>query len=138
LTLHEQFKDEKHSGSSDRGFGIVFTVVFSLGAAYLAWHGHRWFVACAGISLFFLIAALLRPGLLAPLNKCWSWLGVQLSKVMTPIILLLLFILCFLPTSLIARLLGKDFLRLKRTTDASYWIARSGLSSQQTDMKNQF
>lgn len=139
MTLHEDFRsDDNDAGSSNRKFGLVFAGVFAIVAIFMAWHGNGWWFAPLIVAGAFALAVLLIPERLTPINRAWTWFGLQIAKVTTPIILLLLFLLCFLPTGLIARMLGKDFLRLKRIGAASYWIARDGRSAEQTNLKNQF
>lgn len=125
--------------SSDRSFGFVFAAVFALTGLYNAWHGGRlwlWLVLVAG---GFLAVALIRPAVLAPLNKLWTKLGLLLGAIVNPIVLGLLFFLVFTPMALIARLVGKDFLRLKRRPEAkSYWILREPPGPEPASMKDQF
>src|SRR5436309_8838344 len=99
--LHESFeRDEDVAGSSDRGFGFVFTGFFVLIAALRWWKGHDgagWFAAAA---LAMLIVALVRPTLLAPLNRLWTKLALILSKIMNPVIMGVLFFLVVAPIGL--------------------------------------
>ena len=68
--LHETFeREEQAAGSSDRGFGLVFTGFFAIVAIVRWWKDHGgagWFAAAAAIML---AIALVRPALLAPLNR---------------------------------------------------------------------
>ncbi len=69
---HESFdRNETIQGSSDRAFGIVFTVVFLLiGSWSLIWGDTVWWWAFA-VAAIFLIAAFVIPKALAPLNRAW-------------------------------------------------------------------
>ena len=125
--IHEDLRREnKVKRSSDRSFGIMFAVVFTLlGLAPLR-HGLpvRWWAL--GIAIAFALAALAMPGLLKPLNRLWAKFGDLLHKVTSPIIMGLLFFVVLMPSGLIMRLMGKDPLRLKRSTaGASYWVLRT-------------
>ena len=76
---------------------------------------------------------------LAPLNKWWTKLGVLLYRIVSPVVLGLLFYLTVTPIALLLRLLGKDPLRLRRDPDgASYWIDRTPPGPAPESMKNQF
>ena len=78
------------------------------------------------MAAMFLVAALLRPAILHPLNRLWLKFGLLLHRVVNPVIMALLFFGTVLPTGLVMRALGKDLLRLKRQPDAdSYWIPRA-------------
>jgi hypothetical protein len=82
---------------------------------------------------------LVRPGLLAGLNRQWTKLGVLLGKVVSPIALGLLFYCAIAPLGIVMRLAGKDPLRLKFDRAAeSYWIRREPPGPAPDSMTNQF
>ena len=121
--------------SSNRSFGIVFFVVFLLIALYpLSYDGEirLWSLI---ISVIFLILGLLDSKILAPLNKIWFKFGILLGKIVSPLIMGIIFFLVVTPIGLIMRLLGKDVLNLKYNKNKSYWIEKNGPKSK---MKNQF
>ena len=73
----------------------------------------------------FLAAALLAPRVLAPLNQLWLRFGLLLHKVVSPVVLSLVFFSTVTPIGLLLRRLGKDPLRLRFDPDApTYWIER--------------
>jgi len=95
-----------------------------------------WALAVAAV---FAALALLWPAALAPLNKCWTKLGVLLYRIVSPIVLGSLFYVIVTPVALLMRVLGKDPLRLRREPDAaSYWIERTPRGPAPESMKNQF
>ena len=121
--------------SSNRSFGIVFFVVFLLIALYpLTYDGEirLWSLI---ISIIFLILGLLNSKILAPVNKIWFKFGLLLGKIVSPLIMGIIFFLVVTPIGLIMRLLGKDVLNLKYNKNKSYWIEKKGPKSK---MKNQF
>ena len=138
---HHEFHDrhEVPEGSSDRGFGLVFAGFFAILAAVSLWRGGPLWPWLGGIALAFLAVALLRAALLAPLNRLWMRFGLLLGRIVNPIVLALLFFAVFTPIALLARLLGKDFLRLRRDADATtYWIVREPPGPAPQSMKDQF
>ena len=124
---------------SDRNFGLVFAAVFSFLALWPLVHGrsvHLWPLAVAAI---FLAAALAVPAALRPLNRLWFLLGMMLSKMMTPVVMSLLFFVVVTPVGFLMRAFGQDPLRLKRERNAeSYWIKRSPPGPAAESLKNQF
>lgn len=124
---------------SDRAFGVVFAVVFSVIAAFPVFTGGEvrwWALALSGA---FLLAAIARPALLAPLNRVWMRFGFLLNRIVSPIALLVVFVVAILPTALVLRALRKDPMR--RTLDAnavSYWIMRSPPGRPDAQMRKQF
>src|SRR5438552_7572643 len=73
--------------SSDRSFGLVFAVVFALIGSWPLWHAEppRWWAA--GIAAAFALTALVRPGILHPLNRAWLALGRLLHLVVSPLVM---------------------------------------------------
>ena len=120
---------------SNRSFGIVFFVVFLLIATYpMLNHGdiRLWSLL---LSFIFLILGLVNSKILTPLNKLWFRFGIFLGKIISPLIMGLIFFLVVTPIGLIMRLLKKDILALKYSEQKSYWIEKTGPKSK---MKNQF
>ena len=121
---------------SNRSFGIVFFIVFALIAIYpLINHGEVriWSLI---ISFLFLFLGLLNSKILTPINKLWFKFGLFLGKIISPIIMGLIFFLVVTPIGLLMRLFGKDVLNLKlNKKKSSYWIEKTGPKSK---MKNQF
>jgi large-conductance mechanosensitive channel len=87
------------------------------------------------ISLIFLILGLVNSKILTPLNQAWFRFGVFLGKIISPIVMSLIFFLVVTPIGLIMRICKKDLLNLKFNYDSSYWIENVGPKSK---MKNQF
>lgn len=125
--------------SSDRNFGFVMAIFFSVLAA-LPWIKRRESpnLLFIGIAVFFAMFALLYPKILRPLNILWTKLGLLLHKITNPIILSAIFFLVITPIAVLMRLIRQDPLRRKFTPHASsYWIPRE--APKETDsMKNQF
>jgi hypothetical protein len=137
---HENLdRDQSVEGSSNRSFGIVFAIVFLLIAAWPLLQGSapRWWAA--GVSAAFALVAVLRPALLAALNRGWTRFGILLGKVVSPVALGILFYGVLAPIGLLMRIAGKDPLRLKRdAAAATYWIRRVPPGPPPDSMTNQF
>ena len=124
-TFHEDLThgDEVKAGS-ERSFGIVFAVVFTIIGLFPLLDGgapHIWAISVAGV---FLALAFVAPRLLAPLNRGWFLFGMVLHKVVTPI-------------GLLMRAFGKKPLDLDFDRNAdSYWVHRS--TPKPESMKRQF
>jgi hypothetical protein len=137
---HESFsRDEKIVAGSDRSFGFVMAGAFAVVSLLNAWHAGRIWPWTTALAAIFLIAAVLRPAVLNPLNRIWLKFGLLLHKIVNPVIMALLFYGTVLPTGLVLRAIGKDLLRLKREPDAaSYWIVRTPAGPAPDTMKDQF
>ena len=139
-SVHETLtRDEEIKTSSDRAFGIVFTVVFAIIGLWPLINGETpriWAMSIAGL---FLAAALIRPTILAPLNRLWTKFGFLLHRVTNPLLMGVVFFLAVTPTALALRLFGKDPLRRKKDPEAkSYWIDRQPPGPSPETMSNQF
>ena len=124
---------------SERSFGLVFAAVFLIIALFplLGDGGVRlWSV---GVAAVFAGLGLFLPKSLTPLNKLWFRFGLLLNKVVSPIVMGILFFLTVTPIGLIRRLFVKDPLNQRLDPDAkSYWIEVDREQAAQTSMKNQF
>tara|TARA_B100000424_G_C22885544_1_gene471164 strand:+ start:815 stop:1201 length:387 start_codon:yes stop_codon:yes gene_type:complete len=127
--------DQKIKLPSNRNFGVVFFIVCALIAFYPLINGDSIRISFLIISLIFLILGILNSKFLLPLNKIWFRFGVLLGKIISPLIMGIIFFLVVTPIGLIMKLFGKDLLNLKYNKDQSYWIERKGPKSK---MKNQF
>jgi hypothetical protein len=137
---HEDLtREQQVEQSSDRSFGLVFAGVFVLIAGWPLFHGEAlrwWAVAVAAV---FSLLALLKPALLAGLNRLWVKLGVLLGRIVSPVALGVVFYVALTPIGLLMRLTGGDPLRLKRDPGAaSYWIPREPPGPPPDSMTNQF
>lgn len=126
-------------GSSNRGFGVVFAVVFAIVALAPLRHGEPVRLWALGLAALFLSVALIAPQLLAPLNWLWTRFGLLLHGVVNPIVMGLLFYVTVTPIGLMMRALGKDPLRLRFDREArSYWIERRPPGPAPESMRQQF
>jgi hypothetical protein len=97
----------------------------------------RWW-AMSGAAAFAAIG-LVRPQLLHSLNRAWLAFGRLLHRVVSPLVLGIVFFTCVTPTGWIMRRRGRDLLSLKRRPDlGSYWIDREPAPPDAQSMKNQF
>ena len=127
--------DKGNNQSSNKSFGIVFFILFIIIGFYPLLNDGYIRIWSIVVSIIFLILGLSNAKILNPLNKVWFQFGIILGKIVSPIIMLLIFFFVVTPTGIIMRLLGKDLLNLKLSKKKSYWIERVGPKSK---MKNQF
>ena len=121
--------------SSNRSFGLVFFVVFLLISIYPLLHGQNLKFWSLIIAIIFLALGLLNSKILTPLNKIWFKFGLLLGRIVSPVIMSIIFFFVVTPISFVMKILGKDMLNLKRNNNNTYWVEKSGPKSK---MKNQF
>ncbi len=140
VSTHERLADDGVvGGSSDRSFGFVFAAVFGIIGLWPLFEegGVRWW--SLALALGFAVVATARPGLLAPLNRLWFKFGLLLNRIVSPLVMGLLFYLIITPFALFMRLTGKDLLHLKHDLKAqSYWILREPPGPSPETIKNQY
>lgn len=130
---------EAPAGASDRSFGIVFGVVFLIVALWPLLSSGNVRVWATLVSAAFFLVAFVLPRVLAPLNKLWMRLGMLLHRIVSPVILGILFYLFVTPMGLVMRLFGKDFLHLRFDSSArSYWIERQPPGPKPDSLNYQF
>ena len=120
---------------SNRSFGIVFFIVFLLISVYPLINDENIRYWSLLISLIFLVLGLLNSKILTPLNKIWFKFGILLGKIISPLVMGIIFFFVVTPTGLLMKILKKDLLNLKFNIDKSYWIEKTEPKSK---MKNQF
>lgn len=137
---HENYsRAETPARGGARGFGLVFAMVFAVVALWPLMDdapARPWALA---VAIAFLVAALVRPALLEPLNRIWFAFGMLLHRIVSPLFLGFVFYLSVVPVGLVLRAFGKDSLRLQRDANcASYWIERRPPGPTADSLKNQF
>ena len=120
---------------SNKSFGIVFFIFFLIISLWPIKNGLDIRLWSLIISIIFLLLGLFNSKLLTPLNQIWFKFGLLLGKVVSPVVMGVVFFLIVTPTGLIMRFLGKDLLNLKKSNSKSYWIEKK---NENTSMKNQF
>lgn len=141
IGFHEHFEDDEHpQGPTNRSFGLT------VGGILLAIAGIRFYYLGSGLANGILLAAGgflvilggLAPAILSVPNRLWMALGRVMFRVVNPVIMLLMYIVCIVPVGLVMRAVGHD--PLKRRFDAaaaSYWVEKKPGDIEQP-MKNQF
>ena len=79
-----------------------------------------------------------RPTLLRPFNLAWYKFGLLLNKIVSPVVLGVLFYLIVTPIGLAARLSGKNLLQRRKPDGPSYWLTRTPIEPRSGSMRDQF
>ena len=139
--FHEDFRRDTGPvpRASERSFGLVFSVLFTAVGLLPLFNsqGVRWWAL--SVAAVFAGAGLAAPVLLIPLNRAWLAFGGLLHRIVSPVVLGLLFLVAVVPTGWYLRLTGADPLRLKLDrTATSYWLKRDPPGPTGASLKNQF
>ena len=115
-------------------FGILFFIFFLIIGLYPLISGGVIRIWSIVLSLIFSIITIIKPNLFTFLNKSWIQFGILLGRIISPIVMGLVFFIVVTPIGILVRILKKDVMGLKRGK-SSYWINRE--NKFQT-MKKQF
>jgi hypothetical protein len=115
-------------------FGILFFFLFLIIGLYPLKSNGTIRIWSVLFSLAFLVITIIRPNLFTFLNKLWIKFGILLGKIISPIVMGLVFFFVVTPIGILVRILKKDVMGLKRGA-ASYWINRE---DKLQSMKKQF
>lgn len=111
-------------------FAFVFLVVAVL------WRASPYVAGAALLlSACLAIISISKPSLLGPLNRIWFAFGLLLGRIVSPVVLFVLFAFVMLPFGLVMQLF-RDPLQKRRGLSDSYWINRS--VDTKTSMANPF
>lgn len=140
MGAHENYQSSHETElPSERSFGIVMTVAFAV------FGGIPWYkrgepnLYLFGITAAFALFTLVFPRALRPLNIVWMKLGLLLGRIVTPLVMAVVFFGVVTPMSILMRLFGKDPLALKYEAGrGSYWIERTPPGPKGDSLKRQF
>ncbi len=136
-SFHELFDRDEAPSASNRSFCTAFAVVFTLIGICKFYQGRasaELFLACAGLFIVFIYKT---PAFITPVNALWSRIGHTLSRIISPIILGLLYYSTIVPMGLLMRVAGKRPLPLDFDPQVqTYWITRK--PAEPETMLNQF
>ena len=113
------------SEENNKGFGLLFFIVFLLIGLWPLIKGGSPRVLFFPIALVFLILGILNAKILTPLNRLWIKFGEILGKIIAPIVMALVYFVVLTPLSFLIRISGKDLLKVKFSNKVhTYWIKR--------------
>jgi hypothetical protein len=121
LWLHAE-KAVAMDNARQRSIRTTFLVFsFALSVASYKFYPSFGSYAFVTLALLLFFTSIFRPSLLGPLFTVWLKIGRTIGKFNTIVLLGMIFFLVFLPSRLITRLVGRDFMKRKFSDDESYW-----------------
>jgi hypothetical protein len=124
---------------SDRSFGFTFATVGALLGAWMVWKSSAHFIIPLIASALFLLASLTAPRVLHPLNVAWMRLAAVLNRVVSPVVMGVMYFGFLTPIAAAMRLRGRD--ALNRSFDAkleTYWVKRDPPGPPGSSFSQQF
>tara|TARA_Y100000590_G_scaffold465270_1_gene637088 strand:+ start:1177 stop:1587 length:411 start_codon:yes stop_codon:yes gene_type:complete len=136
--MFEEIKNIKTSNKDIRSFGITIGIILFIISAILFYYDKSSYQIIAYIGGGFIALGTIIPILLKPIYILWMTFAVILGWVMTRVILSIVFYFIMTPIGLLTRLLGEDFLALKKSNSGSYWNKRDQSVELNQDYEKQF
>ncbi|MDQ7064953.1 MAG: SxtJ family membrane protein [candidate division KSB1 bacterium] len=127
------------SRSDLRKFGITIGIALGLLAALAYYKQNPILLPLAGVAAAFLLAGLLLPTILRPVHRYWMTFAVTMGYMMTRVLLTLFFLIAFVPSGIVLRLLRLDVLKQKYDPNATtYWVPKEKSHSGKYSVESQF
>ena len=134
----EVIKNIPNSKKDIRSFGITIGIILFIISGLLMYYNKEIYQVIGIIALTFIGLGLIIPVVLKPFYFVWMTFAAILGWVMTRVILGLVFYLIITPIGLITRIIGEDFLALKKKNLDSYWNYRDSSIELNQDYEKQF
>ena len=134
----EEIKNIPNSNRDIRSFGITMGIILFIISGLLMYYNKEIYQIIVIIALTFVGLGLIIPVVLKPIYFVWMTFATILGWVMTRVILSIVFYLILTPIGLFTRLVGEDFLSLKKVDLNSYWNHRNSAVELNQDYEKQF
>ena len=121
-----------------RKFGLTVGTAFLVLGGIALWRGRElptqilW-----GLGGLLILGAALLPAKLKPVERAWMAMALQISKVMTPIVMGIVYFLVLTPIALVMRSTKGNPL-VHRTNATGYWFTKGEGQDAKSDMRRQF
>ncbi|MCH7565290.1 MAG: hypothetical protein IH968_15870 [Gemmatimonadetes bacterium] len=121
-----------------RKFGLTVGTAFLVLGGIALWRGRElptqilW-----GLGGLLILGAALLPAKLKPVERAWMAMALQISRVMTPIVMGIVYFLVLTPIALVIRS-AKGNPLVHRTDATGYWFTKGEGQDAKSDMRRQF
>lgn len=123
---------------SNRKFGLFFSAMLAILGVFLFRTVEYVSYLLLAIAAIFLLFSLIKPSCLLLFNRLWMAFGLLLGKLISPIIIGIIFFGLFTPISIVMKIFGRDELRLKIKDRSSHWKLRERSLISKDSFKQQF
>ena len=134
----EEIKNIPHSKKDIKSFGITIGIVLFIISGLLIYYDNDAYQLIAIIASIFISLGFIFPVLLKPIYFVWMTFAAILGWIMTRFILSIVFYFILTPIGLLTRMLGEDFLALKKLPSDSYWNQRDSSKELSQNYEKQF
>ena len=125
-----------YTAAAGRKFGLTVGGAFAVLAVIGRWRHHpTTFMVLGTLAIVLIVAGLVVPAMLGPVERAWMKLAGLISKVTTPIFMGVVYFLLLTPIGLLRRLFAGSSL-VHKSGPTGYWIDRS--KSPRSSLERQF
>lgn len=126
------------TAAQGRRFGLTVGAAFAVFAGIAWWRGHpTTFTVLGSIGGLLLVAGLVIPTRLGPVERGWMALAHAISKVTSPIVMGVMYLVVLTPVGILRRSLGGNPL-VHRLEKQSYWRTRPDNARRSASLSRQF
>ena len=117
---------KNHNLPTNKKFGLFLSSVLFILSIYFYFSYSKILLSYSIILLILiLLITIFYPRVLYPLNLSWFYLGIILSKIVSPIIISAIYYFIVSPIAIVTRIFGRDELKIKKRKTNTYWVIRS-------------
>ncbi|HEX6134067.1 MAG TPA: SxtJ family membrane protein [Longimicrobiales bacterium] len=125
------------SAAEGRRFAYTVGAAFVVLAGIVRWRGGSTAaLVLAAIGAALLLAGTVVPAHLGPVQRAWMGLAHAISRVTTPVLLVVVYYVTVVPIGLLMRALGRNPL-VHRAAGSGYWVERAA-ENRRSDLERQF
>ena len=125
------------TAAEGRKFAFTVGIAFLVLAGISYWRGHtRVPVVLASLGGILILAGLIAPASLGPVQRGWMGFAHVLSKITTPIFMGIVYFLVITPIGLFRQMIGKNAMIQKSNPETGYWAVRD--PGVRSDMRRLF
>lgn len=122
MTIKDLLKEIDFSDKKLKQFGFLFSAISSIALIYQALRYHVFSPFWLIMLVFFLFGALFKSQILKPVYSLWMLFAAVMNRVMSTVILAIVFYCLVTPMALVMRLCGSKFMDVNLDGQAdSYW-----------------
>ncbi len=126
------------TAAQGRRFGLTVGTAFAIFAGIASWRGHpTTFTVLGSVGGLLIVAGLVIPTMLGPVERAWMALAHAISKVTSPIVMGVMYLVVITPVGLLRRTFSGNPL-VHALDKQSYWRTRPENARRSASMSRQF